>query len=126
MEQFKNVDDYIDNFPKPTQLLLEQMRTTIRKAAPKAEEKISYGMPGYLLEGMLVYFAGYKGHIGFYPMPSAIHEFKKELSAYKSTKGGIQFPLDERLPVGLVTKIVKFRIRENKEKAKLKAAKKKS
>jgi uncharacterized protein YdhG (YjbR/CyaY superfamily) len=116
--EFKDVDSYIDTFPKDTQELLEKIRTTIRKAAPKAEEVISYQMPAYKLEGVLVYFAGYKQHIGFYPMPSALREFKKELSIYKGSKGAVQFPLDKPLPLTLITKMVKFRVSENKKKAK--------
>ena len=115
-----NIDQYIATFPKETQQLLQQVRTTIKKAAPKAEEVISYGMPGFKLNGMLVWFAGYKNHIGFYPKPSAIEAFKKELSVYKHAKGSIQFPLDKPLPVALITKMVKFRVAENRQKAELK------
>jgi uncharacterized protein YdhG (YjbR/CyaY superfamily) len=107
-------------FPEETQLLMEQVRETIKAAAPKAEEVISYGMPAFRLNGMLLYFAGYKKHIGLYPMPSAIAEFKKELSAYKSAKGSVQFPLDKPMPLALIKKIVKFRVKENLQKAKLK------
>ena len=115
-----NIEQYIAAFPKETQQLLQQVRTTIKKAAPKAEEVISYGMPGFKLNGMLVWFAGYKNHIGFYPKPSAIEAFKKELSVYKYAKGSIQFPLDKPLPVALITKMVKFRVAENLQKAELK------
>ncbi len=94
------------------------MRATIKKAAPKAEEKISYGMPGYDLNGMLVWFGGYGKHIGFYPKPSGIKNFQKELSVYKQSKGAVQFPLDKPLPTGLITKIVKFRMKENSQKTK--------
>ncbi|WP_317896841.1 iron chaperone [Aurantibacillus circumpalustris] len=121
----KDVDTYISTFPKETQLLLETMRTVIRKAAPKAEEVISYKMPAYKLGTMLVFFAGYKSHIGFYPSGSGIEAFKKELSIYKSAKGSVQFPLNKPLPIGLITKIVKLRVKENLEKMKLKAEKKK-
>lgn len=96
------------------------MRATITKAAPKAEEVISYNMPAYKLNGMLVYFAGYDKHIGFYPMPSCIEAFKKELSVYKTAKGSIQFPLNEPLPLKLITQMVKFSALENKEKLKAK------
>ncbi len=119
-----NVDQYILHFPPTTQKLLQQLRKLIRKAAPKAKEVISYGMPAYKLNGMLVYFAGYKKHIGFYAVPSGIAAFKKELENYKTSKGTIQFPLDKPLPLVLVSKIVKFRIKENKEKAELKKTKK--
>ena len=116
------VDKYIAVFPKPTQLLLEKMRTTISKAAPKAEETIGYGIPTFKLNGNLVHFAGYKNHIGFYPAPSAIKAFEKELSMYNGAKGSIQFPVDKPLPLALVTKIVKFRVKENEEKVKNKKA----
>jgi uncharacterized protein YdhG (YjbR/CyaY superfamily) len=94
------------------------MRDTIRKAAPKADETMSYGMPTFKLNGNLVHFAGYKNHIGFYPTPSGIEAFNKELSVYKSSKGAVQFPLDQRLPLTLITKIVKLRVKENEEKRK--------
>jgi uncharacterized protein YdhG (YjbR/CyaY superfamily) len=120
MITYKNIDDYIASFPKDLQIILEQMRTIIRKAAPKAEEVISYAMPAFKLNSVLVYFAGYKNHVGFYPMPSAIIAFKKELSIYKSSKGAVQFPLDKPLPSALITKMVKYRIAENLQKAKAK------
>ena len=97
--------------------LLGQMRATIKKAAPQAEEKISYAMPIFFLNGNLVHFAGYKNHIGFYPAPSGISAFNDELSKYKGAKGSVQFPLDEPLPLVLITKIVKFRVKENLEKS---------
>lgn len=118
--KFKTVDQYISAFPKQTQSLLKELRETIKKAAPQAEEKISYNMPAFRLDGMLVYFAGYKGHIGFYPMPSAIMAFKKELAGYETSKGTIQFPLDKKLPLTLIKNIVKFRILENREKLAMK------
>lgn len=118
------IDRYIADFPPPTQDLLEQLRSTILKAAPGAEEVIGYKMPAYRLHGVLVYFAGYKAHIGFYPTGSGIEAFKKELSVYKGAKGSVQFPLDQPLPVSLITKIVKLRVKENLEKAKAKELKK--
>jgi uncharacterized protein YdhG (YjbR/CyaY superfamily) len=120
MIAYKNIDDYIASFPKDLRIILEQMRTIIRKAAPKAEEVISYAMPAFKLNSVLVYFAGYKNHIGFYPMPAAIIAFKKELSIYKSSKGAVQFPLDKPLPSALITKMVKYRIAENLQKTKAK------
>jgi uncharacterized protein YdhG (YjbR/CyaY superfamily) len=121
----KNIDEYIAGFPADTQLVLEQVRSTIKKAAPEAEEKISYGMPTFTLnKTYLVYFAGYKSHIGLYPTPVGIETFKKELSVYKQGKGSVQFPLDKPMPLSLITKIVKFRVKENIEKAKVKAKKK--
>ncbi len=114
------VDDYIAAFPKDVQQQLQSIRKTIKAAAPKAEEIISYKMPGYKQNGMLVYFAGYKNHIGFYAMPTGHTNFKKELSVFKQGKGSVQFPLDKPLPLKLITRIVKFRVRENllKEMAK--------
>ena len=115
----KNVDEYIASFPKETQTLLNQVRATIQKAAPKAEECISYQMPSYKLHGMLVYFAGYNKHIGFYPGAGGVAHFKKEISRYKWAKGSVQFPLTEPMPIKLITKIVKFRAKQNLEKEKL-------
>jgi len=115
--QIANVDEYIAGFSSPIQSQLQQLRQTIQAAAPEAEETISYQMPAYKLNGMLVYFAGYENHIGFYPTPSGIEAFKKELSRYKSAKGSVRFPLDEPLPLALVAKIVKFRVRQNKATA---------
>jgi len=117
---YKNIDAYIAGFPRGTQKLLEQLRATIKKAAPLAEEVISYGMPAFKLNGMLVWFAAHTKHIGFYPRISGIAAFKKELSIYKVAKGSVQFPLDKPLPLGLITKIVKFRVKENLERALLK------
>jgi uncharacterized protein YdhG (YjbR/CyaY superfamily) len=116
----KNVDEYIAGFPKDTRALLTQMRTTIQQAAPDAEEIISYAMPAYKYQGVLVYFAAFKNHIGFYATPTGHEAFKKGLSVYKEGKGSVQFPLDKPLPLSLITKIVKFRIKENLEKAKAK------
>lgn len=113
MKKPESVDEYISSFPKETQKLLKQMRATIKKAAPKAEEKISYAMPGYLYNGMLVYFAGYKNHIGFYATPTGHKKFEKQLAKYKQGKGSVQFPIDEPLPLKLVEEIVKFRVKEN-------------
>ena len=117
------VNEYIATFPKEVQQLLNQLRKTIKAAAPKADEVISYAMPGYKYYGMLVYFAGYKNHIGFYGTPTAHESFKKELAIYKSGKGSVQFPLDKPLPVKLITKIIKFRVQQNIEKEKLKKIK---
>jgi uncharacterized protein YdhG (YjbR/CyaY superfamily) len=116
----RSVDEYIKSFPKESQTLLKQLRATIKKAAPKADEVISYSMPGYRMNGLLVWFAGYSKHIGFYPGASGISEFKNELTEYKNAKGSVQFPIDEPLPLVLITRIVKFRVNENNAKAKLK------
>ena len=116
--KFKNIDDYLKSFPKDVRQRLEQIRTIIKNTAPDAEESISYAMPAYKLNGKpLVYFAAFKNHIGFYATPSGHSEFAKELSKYKQGKGSVQFPLDKPLPLGLITKIVKFRVKENLQKS---------
>ena len=112
------IDRYIARFPDDIQKILEQVRQTIKKTAPDAEEVISYGMPAYKLKGILVYFAAYKNHIGFYPTASPIEVFKDELANYKTSKGAIQFSIDKPLPIGLIKKIVKFKIVENLQKVK--------
>jgi len=117
MNQSVDIEKYIANFPVSTQLLLEQLRQTIRAAAPEAKEKISYQMPAFELNGILVYFAGYKNHIGFYPTGRGIEAFKHEFSTLKWSKGAVQFALDKPIPFDLVTKIVQFRVAENLEKA---------
>ena len=122
----KNIDEYISAFPDNVQKRLQDIRTTIQKAAPDAEETINYAIPTFTLNGNLVHFAGFKNHIGFYPAPSGIEAFKKELSVYEGAKGSVQFPLDKPLPLGLVTKIVKFRVKENLEKASAKTKKPKA
>jgi len=120
MERLKasTIDEYIALFPKEIKARLEAMRATIRKAAPDAEEAISYAMPTFKLNGNLVHFAGYKNHIGFYPAPQGIEAFKKELSKYPGAKGSVQFPHDEPLPLALINKIVKFRVKQNKGRQK--------
>lgn len=120
----ETVDAYIAGFPAPTQKLLKQLRKTIKAAAPQAEEGISYMMPAYKLAGPLVYFGGYKNHIGFYPGTAGIVSFFEEVLEYNFSKGTIQFPLDKPLPLDLVTRIVKFRVKQNEEKAVLKKKKK--
>src|SRR6266513_958539 len=118
--KFKTVDEYISTFPASTKAILKELRKTVKQAAPQAEELISYNMPAFTLHGRLVYYAAYKKHIGLYPISSAIKAFQRELSDYKTSKGAIQFPLDRPIPFGLITKIVKFRVKENLEKAKTK------
>jgi uncharacterized protein YdhG (YjbR/CyaY superfamily) len=110
------VDDYIDLFPAETQIVLHEIRRIIKNAAPEAQEVISYKMPAYKQNGMLVYFAGYKNHIGFYPTSSGIKNFNHEFGKYKWSKGAVQFPLNEELPQALITKIVKHRIEVNSKK----------
>jgi len=109
-------DQYIGNFQEDVQEILEQVRSTIKQAAPNAKETIKYGIPAFLLNGDLVYFAAFKNHIGLYPAPTGKEDFKKELSIYKTGKGSVQFPLDKPMPLSLITKIVKFRMQKNSEK----------
>jgi uncharacterized protein YdhG (YjbR/CyaY superfamily) len=112
-----DVEAYISNFPEEIQKLLIQIRTTIRKVVPEAEETIKYAMPTYVYHGNLVHFAAFKNHIGFYSVPSGIEAFKKELSVYKGAKGSVQFPLDQPMPLDLIKRIVEFRVKENQEKS---------
>ena len=116
----KDIDEFIAGYPENIQKILKKIRATIRKAAPKAEETINYGIPTFTLNGNLVHFSAFKKHIGFYPAPSGIENFKTELSAYESAKGSVKFPLDQPIPFDLITKIVKFRGKENLKKAKQK------
>lgn len=121
--KFKTVDEYIAAFPAKTKSLLKQIRSAIKAAAPGAEEVISYNMPAFKQEGVLVFYAAYKEHIGFYPTASGIANFKKEIEAYKNSKGAVQFPIDKPLPLDLVKKITKFKVKENLEKASIKKKK---
>jgi len=116
----ENVESYIATFPKETQKLLEQIRQTIRSVAPTATEKIGYGIPTFVLNGNLVHYAGYKNHIGFYPGAAGIEKFQEELSVYKGAKGSVQFPLDQPLPLKLVSEITKFRVVQNEQKLTIK------
>ncbi|KQC01975.1 iron chaperone [Pedobacter sp. Hv1] len=113
MNIFKNIDEYIATFPEETQKLLQQVRSTIQKAAPTAEEKISYAMPTFALNGNLIHFAAYKHHIGLYPAPQGIEAFKEELSAYKGAKGSVQFPLNKPMPLDLIARITAYRVKQN-------------
>jgi uncharacterized protein YdhG (YjbR/CyaY superfamily) len=119
MERVNSIDEYIKGFPPGIQKLLKQVRSTIKTAAPEAEETIKYAMPTFTLNGgNLVHFAAFKNHIGFYPTPHGIEAFEKELSAYKGAKGSVQFPLDQPMPLQLISKIVKYRVAQNVAKAK--------
>lgn len=111
------IDKFIATYPENIQALLKQIREVIKKAAPESEETINYGIPTFVLNGNLVHFSGYRSHIGFYPGASGIKNFQKEISKFKSAKGSVQFPIDQPLPISLITKIVKFRVKENNEKA---------
>lgn len=118
------IDEYIAGFPPEVQAILQKIRATIRKAAPQATETINYQMPTFVLHGNLVHFAAFKNHIGFYPTPSGVENFTAELARYQTSKGAIHFPLDQRIPYSLITKIVKFRVKENLAKAAAKGRKK--
>ncbi len=120
-----SIDEYIAPFPKDIQKILKELRAAIKAAAPDAQEKISYQMPTFFLNGNLVHFAAFKKHIGFYPTPSGIEVFQKELSVYEGAKGSVQFPLDKPMPLKLISRIVKFRVAENIKKAKIKSVTKK-
>jgi uncharacterized protein YdhG (YjbR/CyaY superfamily) len=117
MKKPTTIDEYISGFPDDIQKKLEQFRTTVKKAAPQAEEIISYGIPAFRQKGLLVWFGAHTSHIGFYPRASAMEVFKKELSAYKGAKGSVQFPFNKPLPLTLIAKIVKFRVAENSQKS---------
>jgi len=116
--KFKTIRQYIESFPETTQKILRKLHKAIKETAPDAEEAISYNMPAFSLNGVLVYYAAHRSHIGFYPTGAGIAAFKDEISNYKHSKGAIQFPIDEPLPLDLVKKIVKFRIKMNLEKSK--------
>lgn len=111
-----SIDIYISMFPEDVQITLSELRRVIIAAAPEAEEKINYQIPTFALAGNLVHFAAYKNHIGFYPTPGAIEKFKDELSAFKTSKGAVRFPLDEPIPYDLISRMVAFRVRENLQK----------
>jgi len=120
MNKPTDIDAYISDFPESTQKLLQEVRSIVKQAAPQAAEVISYGMPAFRQDEMLVFFAAFKNHIGFYPIPSGIAAFKEDLSAFECTKGSVHFPLDKPLPAELITRIVTFRLSENRQKALLK------
>lgn len=112
----QSVDEYVASCPKDVQPILEQLRATVREAAPQAEETISYRMPAYKQNGILVYFAAFKDHIGFFPTADGVEAFKNKLSAYKTSKGTLKFPLDRPMPLELVKEIVRYRVKKNSEK----------
>lgn len=112
----ENIDEYIDRFPSTVQKLLQKIRKTIQKAAPDAEEAISYGIPTFRLNGNLVHFAAFQSHIGFYPAPRGVAEFKDDMTRYEGGKGTARFPLDEPIPYELITRMVTFRVQKNLEK----------
>jgi uncharacterized protein YdhG (YjbR/CyaY superfamily) len=112
-QNFSSVDDYIRSFPEPDQQILEKLRQIIKSAAPDADETISYQMPTFRLQGVLVHFAAFPHHIGFYPTPSGIEAFDHELAHYKKAKGSVQFPKDQPIPYDLVRRIVEYRVQQN-------------
>ena len=112
-----SVDAYIAGFPPDVRAILRKMRATIRKAAPGAEERISWGVPAYALDGMLTFFAAFEKHVSIFPGPSGIEKFRKELAAYETSKGTVRFPLGKPIPYGLIARIVKFRVKENRVRA---------
>ena len=115
---FTSIDEYIATFPMETQKILKEVRATIKAAAPDAEEKISYQMPTFFLNGNLIHFAAFKNHIGIYPTPSGTEAFKDEISIYQGAKGSIRLPIDKPMPLKLINRIVKFRVAENMKKTK--------
>jgi uncharacterized protein YdhG (YjbR/CyaY superfamily) len=120
----QTIDDYVAGFPPDVRVILDKIRLTIRKAAPGAEEAIKYQLPTFVLKGNLVHFGAFKNHFGLYPTSTGIEAFKNELSGYETSKGAVQFPFDEPIPYALITRIVKFRVRENSARAAAKEKKK--
>ena len=116
-DKYKSIDEYIADFPKETQQILKQIRDTIKRAAPMAEETIKYAMPAFTLNGNMIYFAAFKNHIGLYPLPEGDEAFKNEISQYKRAKSTVRFPLDRPIPYDLITRMVKFRISESRLKS---------
>jgi uncharacterized protein YdhG (YjbR/CyaY superfamily) len=112
--QSENIDEYIAGFPAGIRAILEQVRVTVKEAAPDATEAISYGMPTFILNGNRVYFGAFKKHLGFFPTPAGVESFEKELSAYKTGRGSIQFPYAQPMPLALIKKIVKFQMQRQK------------
>lgn len=117
MAEYTDIDSYIASFPEDTQKILEKLRATIKKAAPEAKETISYGIPTFTFYGNLVHFGGYEKHIGFYPGAAGIASFKDELAIYEGGKGTVRFPINGKIPFPLISRIVKFRVLQNSEKA---------
>jgi len=115
---FRTIDEYIASFPKDVQRILQELRSIIKESAPMAKETINYGIPTFILNGNLVHFAAFKNHIGFYPTPSAITAFRKELSQFKQAKGSVQFSMDQPIPFEVIKRIVAYRVKENVTKRK--------
>ena len=115
-QQFETIDEYIAAFPTDVKRILEELRQAIRDSAPNAEEAISYQIPTFKLNGILVHFAAFKNHVGFYPTPSAINKFKKELAPYEVAKGTVKFPINKSIPFDLIKRIVSYRVKEQSNK----------
>jgi uncharacterized protein YdhG (YjbR/CyaY superfamily) len=115
-KKITSIDEYISHYPPDVQATMNKIRAVIRETAPHAEERISYGMPGFYQDGMLVWFGGHKNHIGFYPTGEGVEAFKNELAGYKMSKGAVQFPLDQPIPYDLIRKIVRYRVEQNLKK----------
>ena len=118
MKKYKDIDEYISNYPVDVQKTLQKLRKTIQESAPQATEAISYGIPTFRLKGNLVHFAAYDKHIGFYPASSGVEAFKDRLTGYETSKGTIRFPINEDLPWNIIKQIVKFRVSENINRSK--------
>src|SRR4051812_27677701 len=123
MNKPTDIDSYIKDYPKNVQDIMQELRSVIKKAAPEAEEKIGYGIPTFTLKGNLVHFGGFKNHVGLYPGAAGIESFKDELAAYEISKGTVRFPIDKPIPFDVITKIVKYRVKQNLEKASIKERK---
>jgi len=119
------IDDYIAEFPKDVRSILEKIRSTVRKIVPQAEEKISYKMPAFALNGDLIYFAAFKKHIGIFPPVRGDEKLRKELAPYRGEKGNLKFPLDEPMPYELIARVVKCRVKEHSERVRATQTKKK-
>ncbi|MFH1013153.1 MAG: DUF1801 domain-containing protein [Thermoplasmatota archaeon] len=117
-KHFRTIDEYIASFPKDVQRILQELRSIIKESAPMAKETINYGIPTFILNGNLVHFAAFKNHIGFYPTPSAITAFRKELAQFKQAKGSVQFSMDQPIPFEVIKRIVAYRVKENVTKRK--------
>ena len=122
-KDIQTIEQYIAGFSPEIQSLLEELRSVIREEAPEAEETISYQLPTFKLHGNLIHFGAFKNHIGLYPTPSGMEQFREALSAYENAKGSVKFPLNQPLPWDLIREIVRFRVNENLEKARSKARK---
>jgi uncharacterized protein YdhG (YjbR/CyaY superfamily) len=120
----KDIDEYIATFPPEVQAILEKIRLMVRQVAPEAQEKFSYRMPAFTLNGMLIFFAAFKKHIGIYPPVQGDENLRKQLAPYRGDKGNLKFPLDEPIPYALIRKVVQFRVKEHRKRLAAKRDKK--